>query len=590
MGDDKPLLVRILASIPRLAALVALGTLVVEFGIADVPYPETFHAVEVGVVVVFIADVIARLGFARDKKGHFRRYWFEILVVFLIIVQGVGVWAVADGAALAQVYMVVVQGYLLLRLVVGLLRVEEAAGSRMRPAWVLVGSFLLLIAIGTGLFMLPNSQVHTRNAKVPAWGVVDALFTSTSAVCVTGLSVRDVGTTLTFKGQIVLLALIQIGGLGLPTLALFFAYLRERTMGLRQMTFVRDMLSVERVGNLGQFLGYVLVITVVAEFVGAAFLFHGFRHLGNDLGERAWWAVFHSVSAFCNAGFGLAAESLIPYAGSAAVCVPVMGLIVLGGLGFPVLFELLRFPLGALPAVRRWRWMFGGGAGGPGARLGLHTKLVLIVSAILVAGGGALFWLAEAGYVLHPKPAGQAALVSVFQSVTARTAGFNTVNIPDLQALTFMLLIVLMAIGASPVSTGGGLKTSAFGILWLTLRSMLRNREAVEAFGRTIPRGVVNATVAILVLYGSSVLLCTAALSALVPGARFLDALFESVSALSTVGLTSGVTEKSGTAARLVLCAAMLVGRVGPLAIVWTVLSRPPALRYQYPEESVVVS
>lgn len=586
-GGTEPRPLRILARLLRIGAVLALVSLVLEFGFPVGRFVVALHAIDVLVVLVFVADALLRLLWAADRKAHARRHWIELLLVALLFLEGITAFAISQGSALTRLYIVGAQVYLLGAMLLRLARANERLTSRtVRPAWLLLGSFLVLIGLGTAFLLMPNS----RAAGARPWSLMDALFTATSAACVTGLNVRDVGAHLSFRGQAVLLAIIQVGGLGLPTLAMLLTYLQQRAFRLRQMALTRDLLSVQVLGNLGKFLGYTLLITLACELLGALFLYISCRdpHLGG--GPRAWWAAFHSVSAFCNAGFSLPSDSFVGYSDSWAVGLSLMFLIVAGGLGFPVLIELLRHARRVLSFGGRSRWIVGRAPVQPPPRLSLHSRLVLTTTGLLIVVGAILVLLSESGGALKGRGWGSVLLVPIFQSVTARTAGFNTVDIGALRFATLLVLMVLMVVGASPVSAGGGVKTSTFGVLGLTLRSMLRNREHVEAFGRTIPRTLVNASVAIILLYAMAAVVVTGLLAATQREMRFVDLLFESISALSTVGLSTGVTPRLNGFGQAVLCWAMLLGRVGPLVVLWSIVSRPPALRYEYPEEAVVVS
>ena len=585
MLDRSPVPVRILRWMMRLGALAALFSLILEFGFPVGDFLGVLHAIDFAVVGLIIADVLVRFFAASDRRRHFRRHWLEFMLLALFAAEALGVLLLARGAMFSRLYVVGAQAYLLATLILSLVRTHERLTRFLaRPAWMLLGSFLLLIAVGTFLLSVPAA----RAPGAAPWSFQDALFTATSAACVTGLVVRDVGADLSFRGQAIVLLLIQFGGLGLVTMMLCITYLQQRALRMRQMALVRDLLNVEGLGNLGRFLAYTVAITLLAELAGAAVLYAA---RDGEVGERLWWAVFHSVSAFCNAGFALSPDSLRSHAGSVPICLTVIVLVVAGGLGFPVLLDLLRFPVDTIPFVRRWRWTLGGHGLVPGSRLRLHTKLVLVTTAILIVAGAVTFTLTESGgEALEGQGFGRRILSSVFQSVAARTAGFSTVDVASLQLPTLLILMMFMAIGASPVSTGGGMKTSSVAVLFLTLRSMLRNREPVEAFGRTIPRVMVNAAVAIVVLWVVAAMATAFLLAVTQKGIGFADLLFESVSAVSTVGLSTGVTKQLNGVGSGILCAAMLVGRVGPLAILWAVMSRPPALRYEYPEEAIVVS
>jgi potassium uptake TrkH family protein len=576
---------RILTWAVRLAALIALGSLVLEFGFLLTPSTiSVLHAVDLGVVLLFVAEGLVGLATASDRDAHWREHRVALVLALLLGAYTVVSLVLAQGAIFGRAAFVGVQVYLLAKMLLDLSHANERLLSRARPEWMLAGSFVLIIAAGTALLMLPLS----RGAGAANWRFVDALFTSTSAACVTGLTVRDTGTELSLRGQAVLAGLFQVGGLGLVTIAMFVSYVRQQKFQLRHATLLRDLLSVPEMGGLGRFLGYMLAITFLAEFTGAALLFHARPDLA--LGPRAWWAVFTSISAFCNAGFGLDSSSLEPYARSPQIVLTVLGLLMLGGLGFPVIVNLLQFQLQTLSPIRRWSMLFRLRDLTPPSRISLHTKLVLVTTAILLVAGAALFWISETDGTLQTMTAGERLLNSVFQSATTRTAGFNSVPIGALGEGTLLLVIVLMVIGASPVSTGGGIKTTTAAILVQTVRSMARNRDTVEAFGRSIPRRFVNAAVAMLAFYLLAALIVTTLLLATQSGMTFVQILFESVSALSTVGLSTGITAKLNDPGKVVVTVAMFVGRIGPLAVLWSFLSRPPGLRYEYPEENVIVA
>lgn len=434
------------------------------------------------------------------------------------------------------------------------------------PAWVAV-SFLALIATGTLLLKLPPA---TPGDQPIGW--VDALFTSTSASCVTGLVVRDTGTGFTPFGQGVLLLLFQVGGLGVMTFSLFYLVLGGRA-SVDQRALVEQTLAGAANLRPRQLLRVVFLFTVACEAAGAVALWVLF---GDELGRSPWPAVFHAVSAFCNAGFSLLPDSLIHFRGHAGVNAVVMVLIVLGGLGFLAVTDLLR---------HRGRWR----------RLALHTKVAVAVSAVLVVLGAAAFWMIEGQRSLAGLGAGEQALASLFQSVTARTAGFNTVDIGALAPPTLLGLIVLMFVGGSPGSCAGGIKTTTAATLLLTLRAELSGRRHVNVFGRTLPRSAVAAAFAVtasaLVAANAGLfvlLLAEAPFAGHASEARFVDLAFESMSALATVGLSTGLTPTLAPVSKLVLVVLMFFGRVGPLTLA-AVLAGRRADDWRHPTEAVMI-
>ena len=567
----------------RISAAAAAFSLVTEFGFnLSASTLDILHAVDFVVVAVFLMVQTANLTIESDWRSRLKRCWLEAFLITLLLIYSIWHSMLAARLSLNRNYVEFAQTYLVLKMVLGAFRANQRiTASPKRPAVILVGSFLLLIVIGTGLISMPRCQTQP-------WSIMDALFTSTSAVCVTGLSVRDIGTSLTGRGQGVLLGLIQIGGLGLVTFAMAITYLQQGAFNLQQKAMMRELLSAQAISNLGRVLARVLIITFVVELLGAALLFHARDDL--PFSSRLWWAIFHSVSAFCNAGFALSRDSLMPDARSPGILLSIAFLITLGGIGFPVILDFLRIEVTSLSMFRRWNWKLGALPRGPVASLRLHTKLAVVTSGVLLVAGTVLFMLSEHHHSLSGQSFTDRLLCSFFQSVTARTAGFNSVDMGALQVPTLLLIMVLMVIGASPASTGGGVKTTSVAVLWLTVRSMMRMRESVEAYGRSVPRSGVNSAVAVIALYGGTTIVTTALLAATHPSLRFIDVLFESISALSTVGLSTGVTAKLNDSGKIILCVAMLVGRVGPLAIIWTLLARPPSLRYEYPQEEVVIS
>ncbi|MBK8180491.1 MAG: hypothetical protein IPK67_16680 [Planctomycetes bacterium] len=595
----------------RVGALCALAGLIVEFGFGLEPrLLRLTRAVEYGVVLLFAAASLTHFLLSRERLRLVRENWLDAILL-AGIAAGFGGIAIGDsGDALERGSILALQGLIVLRMLIGFARTQERfAGPRLRPALLLLLTFLALILAGAAGLMMPRC----RAPGAAPLSFLDALFTSTSAVCVTGLSVRDIGSVLSLRGQAVLLCLIQIGGLGLVTIGTALTVIERSRPKLSLMSMAGNLLGQPSQAGLRRFLGYTLGLTLLFELLGAAVLYGALPADLPGVEQRLWWGLFHSVSAFCNAGFGLSSQSLIPWAASPLILMTLASLIVLGGLGFPVLMDLLRFQWSSLRLVllararmrslprARWmrrKWGFLPWFQWPASALGLprpshlelNTKIVLAINALLIAGGALLFFLSERSSALLGLDAAQSAVHSLFQSITARTAGFNSLDLELLALPSLLLLLGLMAVGASSVSTGGGVKTGTVAVVLLTIRAMLRDRDDVEAFGRSIPRRIVNTSIAVAALYAMAVALVTTILAATQEGIQFIDLLFESVSALSTVGLSHGVTPRLDATGRIVIAVAMLLGRLGPLAVVWTFLARREPLNYRYPEEEVVIS
>jgi trk system potassium uptake protein TrkH len=434
-----------------------------------------------------------------------------------------------------------------------------------------------VIAAGTLLLCLPIAQ-----AGEPV-SVLDALFTATSAVCVTGLTVVDTGTRFSPAGQAVVLALVQVGGLGLMTFAVFAGVVLGRKVAFTDRMVIQDSMHHTPKAGVRRLVRYVVAFTLVTEAAGALALWLRFRQQF-PAGEAVWQSVFHAVSAFCNAGFGLLPDNLARYRGDVLVNFAITGLIILGGLGFLVNMEL-RDRL-----ARRLR-------GQRAPLLTLHARLVLLVTAALLAAGTLAFLVLEWDNVLRGLPLGERLLASWFASVTPRTAGFNTIDYGQVSPDTLFFTIFLMFVGASPGSTGGGIKTTTFGLLFALVLARWRGRGRAAVFHRTIPHEVMDRALLLallawaLVSLAIGLLVLTETHGVPFPAAepRFVALMFEAVSAFGTVGLSTGITSSLSAAGKLVLIGLMFAGRVGPLTLVLAVGPRRERGRFRYAEENVMV-
>ena len=437
------------------------------------------------------------------------------------------------------------------------------AKARLNPAQILALGFLVAIAIGTILLSLPVSTAHGQ--RLP---LVDALFTATSATCVTGLKVVDTGSYFSLFGQLVILVLIQFGGLGIMTLATLFALMVGRRLGLRERMVVQEALKHSTSEGIRVLLRYVIILTLSIEGLGAIFLYLRWR--GTGLIYPAYHAIFHAISGFCNAGFSLFKDSLVGYQADPVINVTMLLLIILGGLGFVVLTNL-----------RRYR------PKGKGV-LSLHTKVVLITTFLLIVIAIPLLFLLERNNTLSTLPVGGKILAAVFQAVTPRTAGFNTLEIGQMRGASLFLLMILMFIGASPGSTGGGVKTSTFSVFLASLYAMFRGKREVSLFRRTIPRETIRKVLTIVGLSVGLVIL-SSFLLLIVEKKDFTKVLFEVFSAFGTVGLSMGITDTLSNLGRIIITITMFVGRIGPLTIAVAMGQREYAPLYKYPEERVMI-
>jgi trk system potassium uptake protein TrkH len=432
------------------------------------------------------------------------------------------------------------------------------------PRLIAIG-FVLFMGLGTLLLKLPMS---TQNGI--SW--TDALFVSVSAVSVTGLSSVEFSETFTTFGDIVVMFLIQVGGLGIMTFTTLGAVLIGQGAGFANLLTVREELgNVDSPRNTSRLLTQIAGITLVIEGVGAIVLAFGFIRGGLGYGEGLFQGVFHAIMAFCNSGFNaLSSDGLSRYAGDPAVNLALVALIIFGGLGFPVLVNLYRY--------RQMRW------------LTLHSKLVLITSAVLILIGALsvalLEWTNPA--TLGGESTGTRLWMSLFQGVTPRTAGLTTVEYDQMRESTLFVQIGLMFIGAAPASTGGGVRVTTLALLVLVVLTLVWGREEVSAFGRRVPRPLIQKALA--VLSASALLVILATLAIMVSdGLRLVPAIFEITSAFGTVGLSMNVSQELSPFAKLVVVGVMFWGRVGTITLILALSARQKATHYVYPKEDIAI-
>jgi trk system potassium uptake protein TrkH len=464
---------------------------------------------------------------------------------------------------------------LLVRFIPTLMSIRDVfSNMRTQPARAVIFGFASVILAGAVLLSLPQSHMPGKTL-----GVLDAVFTSTSAVCVTGLAVVNTGTTFSLFGQIVLLCLIQIGGLGIMTLAVFLALLVRNRISVREQSTTLSALDAGRSGNLHSLIRQILRFTFIIEASGALIIFSWHQWFAprpgmHDLLDNLWYAIFHSVSAFCNAGFSTNADSLMTWTGDPIINLVVMTLIITGGIGFIVIGET-RTWLAERLFNKKKTW------------LSLHSRLALGTTATLIIAGTVLFFFMEQGNTLQGASLGEGALASLFQSVTTRTAGFNTLDMAALTPAALLLCMALMFIGASPGSTGGGIKTTTFAVIWFAIGSIIRDRRVVIAGKRSIPREVVNKALAITGCFLALIFTSTLLILMLQPGIDFIKVLFEVFSASATVGLSTGITASLEPLSRLVIIAAMFLGRIGPLTLIIAFGSQSTS-DIRYPRERIM--
>lgn len=455
------------------------------------------------------------------------------------------------------------------------------------PAVILVLSFVLLIALGTFLLWLPSSRRPNAIAPEHISPLIAALYTSTSACCVTGLVVVNTREYWSPSGQFIIMCLIQLGGLGILTFGGFAALISGRQMQVGEGALLRDLFEADQVAKVKRMVISILVFTFGSELIGAVLLWGVWPEL--PFGERVFYCAFHAIAGFCNAGFSLQPlnSNFFGYGLYWQVWGVIAGLVILGGLGFGTLYESVKYIRIKCANLLRRDYLR---SHRERARLSISSRLALWMTALLLVGGTIGLWVLDQSGSIGKLSFWEGVSGAWFQSVVARTAGFNTIDIGGMTPAAKFLLIILMFIGASPVSTGGGVKTVSFAVILLALRSILIGRDRVEIWGRTIPEATVKRASAI---FGSALMVVIVATLLITVfenrAALFLDHLFEATSAFGTVGLSTGISPQMTIPSLLTVVVTMFIGRVGPLTLFVAIAGREAAGRYQYPEERITL-
>ncbi len=410
---------------------------------------------------------------------------------------------------------------------------------------------------------------------------LDALFTATSASCVTGLGVVDTATFFTFKGKVIILILIQLGGINIISFAAFFMTLSQRTGGLKYQSLLKDLLSVEQLSDTRRILRSIIKWSVITEIAGSILIYFSWGsaiHFANN-GEKVFSSIFHAISAFNNAGFSLFTDNLyqVGIQDMVQLQLIIALLVITGGLGFFVLQDL--FGLSNIRQRINFKWK----------SYHVSTKITIRMSAILILAGTVVFFILEKNGVLAGKETGDAIITSLFQSITTRTAGFNTIEIGSLTMPVLLFFMIFMFVGAGSGSTGGGIKVTTLALIIKSTIATIRGKKHVEFFKRNIPFEIVNKAYIILVYALFVISTSIFALSITEPDTAFIQLAFEEFSAFATVGLSTGITSSLSDAGRIIIIISMYIGRIGILSIVMMLSKKVISSRYQYAKTSIMV-
>lgn len=558
-----------------LLSLLVVASILIPIGFEMTP--ELIHLnrqIETVILFGFVASFLLRLFFTTNRITFLKKRWIEgiFTLISIFILAGIVDILFFQAGLTERILLQFLKGYLLLIVVIKFLQyLPELLEKQKNSARFLVYSFLSLIASGTVLLMLPEATQDGEGLNF-----IDALFTSTSAVCITGLIVVDTATHFTLFGELVILTLIQLGGIGIVTFATFLFLYLHGGLGLGQMNTLKGMVGEKNSVLLISTLKMIVGFTLLVEAIGAVAFYLSWDISFSSHEQKILFSIFHAVSAFCNAGFSLFTNSFADAenATNLGVNFTTMILIVLGGLGFTTIWEIIRLKT----ARSKWR-----------RRLTIHTRTVLLSTVVLIVIGTLLILAMEWNQTLSSYSLGNKVLISLFQSITTRTAGFNTIDTGAIGMSATLIILVLMFIGGSPASTAGGIKTTTFAVVMRSVVMTIRGYNRMEVFNRTVPNSVIFRAMTVALLASFCISVSTILLS-LVESHSFTDLLFEEVSAFATVGLSRGITSDLTSPGKFIIVVSMFLGRVGILTFMIAFAKKIDTHKYKYPEESIMVS
>ncbi|CUS77790.1 potassium uptake protein, TrkH family [Candidatus Kryptonium thompsonii] len=590
--DPQTKLEKFAGILDKLMLIVAgsvIATLIIEYGfyISD-SVKRVIQQFNLIAIFYFVFFNLSKLVINPQPLSYLRKKWIEFILTFLIILQSIGFLLyfrepyTIDIKTLTRIYIASAQIYLTLDIGLKAIRYSQRLIQKsVHPARLLVISFMLLIFGGTLLLLLPK-------ATYKGISIIDALFTATSAVCVTGLTVVDTGKYFTTFGQLIIMFLIQLGGLGIMTFTTFFMLLLSGGLGIKERLMLGEIFSERNLSKISSTVTRILFITFAIEAIGAIALYNFLPDsIFKNETEKIFCSIFHSISAFCNAGFSTFSNNLMDIKNNIPAILTIATLIILGGLGFIVLSESIEKPF--LKMLRKIKFLRNKI---PPQRVvfSLHSKLAISTTAILIIFGSLFFFILEFNNSLKAEPTLGKVAHAFFQAVTPRTAGFNTIDISKISITTTLFIMLLMWIGASPGSTGGGIKTTSFALIVLKIRSMIKGDERVEIFNKQISEESVSRAFASGLLSILLILTATFILTITEKTANLIDIYFETVSAFGTVGLSRGITPNLTIFGKLIIITMMFIGRVGPLVFSFALFGKAEKKRYELQKENVLVT
>ncbi|ARN56062.1 TrkH family potassium uptake protein [Sedimentisphaera salicampi] len=567
--------------------LLVVASFILLFGFYEpLVSPAALHIIQILAFIYFFVSHAAGFIRAKNKLAYARRNWFQIPLLLALVLFFILASQRFFSDHPVEGILLVLNIYLIVQVVDSVCRfIVKVAATGRNPMRTFVLSFIAFIIIGAIFLKLPTFH------KCEQFSFVDACFTTTSAVCVTGLIVKDTGSDFTILGQFVILTLMQLGGLGIIIFGAIFALLFGKAFSVQESVALQDLLSTETVGRIKRMIGFIFAFTIIAEALGAAGLW-GMWELESarfEAGRRLFCSIFHSVSAFCNAGFSLFTDSFTSFKASPQIYAVVCPLIILGGLGFTVLYNISEMT--ACKIRNLFRSLFIPPTVFnklPSGYTSLQTKIAVWATLALLAAG-------TAGYITFGYIFETCEISSLkdafFMSVTTRTAGFNTIEVAQMSEAGKLFSIILMLIGGSPGSAAGGMKTVTLVVIILAVLAAVTKKKEVEAFRRSVRTAIIGRAITVAFFYITAYIIVVFGLMITERSNSFeaIDLMFEGASALATVGLSSGITSELSVSGKVLLIFTMLLGRLGPLTILSSLLLRFKTAKYNYPEEPLII-
>lgn len=586
--DYKDKTYRIFNILSLILSFIAVISIIYFHGFPKTEIMWTYYKLIITVSFIFyIIKYIINGLLENNFFNYIKKNWFESIIMFFILFDGAGLYMfefklisfVFKNAGIHNIESfsnIFIQLYFLVIVAIEVGKASQKfLNSNMSPYTLLNLSFIFIISIGTLLLLMPE-MTYSKDISF-----IDSLFTSTSACCVTGLITLDTATFFTYKGQFVIMMLIKLGGLNILSFAAFFASFYKESSGLKYQTLIKDLFNSDYLSDSKVILRKVLLFSFIIEFIGFIFIFLGWNENVHfiDLKEKVFYSIFHSISAFNNAGFSLYTNNLFEsyVRNSYIVHVTIAMLIIFGGLGFYSINDI--FNIKKLKNNRTKMWN----------KLEVNTKIVLSVSFFLIIIGAIIIFVLEYNNTLNTDTLIVKISNSIFQSISARTAGFNTIDISLFLQPTLLIIIILMFIGASPGSTGGGIKTTTFYLILKAVSSTVTGKKHIETYHRNISFSNVDKAFTIIIFSLSIIFLSSIALSITEPNINYINLLFEEVSAYGTVGLSTGITSSLSSFGKIIIIISMFIGRVGPLSIAFSISKKVKTSNYKYADVNVMI-